>query len=48
MAKRSNPNQPSIDKLDDVCIYPDFLDHKVQIDARLSDELRLALIEFLR
>ena len=28
-------------------IHPDYPDHKVQIGARLSKELRLALIEFL-
>ena len=40
-------DQTGIEKLDDVCIHPNYLDHKVQIGACLSTELQLALIEFL-
>ena len=41
-------DQPGIDELDDVCIHPNYSDHKVQIGACLSSELRLALTEFLK
>ena len=40
-------DQLGIDELGDVCIHPNYPDHKVQIGASLSTELRLALIEFL-
>ena len=41
------PDQLGLDELDDVCIHPNYPDHKVQIGARLSTELWLALIAFL-
>ena len=37
-----------IDELDDICIHPNYPDHKVQIGAHLSSELRFAFIEFLK
>ena len=48
MAEHPEPDQPGIDELNNVCIHPNYLDHKVQIEARFSTELRLAFIEFLK
>lgn len=44
----SDPNHLGIDELDDVCIHPNFPDHKVHIGECLSFELLYVLIKFLK
>ncbi len=34
--------------IDEITIHPDYLDHKVQIGAKLNEELCMKLIEFLK
>ena len=42
------PDQPTIEELDEVQIHPRLVDHKVQIGAQLDPRLRADLITFLR
>ena len=39
--------EPKMEEIDEVPIYPDFLEHKIQIGARLNDALRDQIISFL-
>ena len=42
------PDQPTIEELDEIQIHPQFADHKVLIGAQLDPKLRSELIIFLQ
>ena len=37
-----------MEEIDEVPIFPDFPEHKIQIDARLKDTLKEQVISFLK
>ena len=48
MAKKPRAEEPKMEEIDEVPIFPEFPKHKVQIGARLTDTLREHVISFLK
>lgn len=47
-AKHTDPDQPSIEELEEVSIHQELSYHKVQVSIWLRPDLHLALIDFFR